>query len=112
MGLTGASLNRFRSRVDDVMRDAFPCSLLIRGQKVTAASPGARAESEYVSGGLHPNFRISFRIPKSAFLVRAPEIGEALEWFIDGREIPLEITECSIRSAEDVYPVTCKHRLT
>jgi hypothetical protein len=111
MGLTGAGLNRFRARVDEAMRDAFPVKLLIRGKAVTAASPGARTGSDFLAGGLNPTFRISFRIPKSAFPGKPPEVGESFEWFVDGREIPLEITDLSLRTAEDVYPVTCKYRL-
>ena len=110
MSLTGASLNRFRARVDAVLDDAFPVTLIIASLTVTASSPGGKTLTDYINGGETTNFRIPFRIPISS-LAAAPQVGDSLNWQLaDATLIPLEITEIAIRPHESRYSIVCKSR--
>lgn len=112
MSLTGKSLNRFRSRVDDTLDDAFPVSLIIAGQIVAAAGPGGRAVTQYFDGGENENFRLPFRIKKSQVPSGwEPIVGASLDWKISATEtIPLEIQEAPIRPHEDRFAFVCRKR--
>ena len=112
MSLTGKSLNRFRSRIDDTLADAFPVELIIAGQIVVAAGPGGRAVSQYFDAGEHENFRLPFRVKKSQVPNGwIPIVGNAIEWKIsETQTIPLEIQETPIRPHEDRFAFVCRKR--
>lgn len=110
MSLTGAALNRFRSRVDNVLDDAFPCTLLIAGVSVSASGPGAKTTTDYITGGESTNFRFPFRIPLAS-LVTPLAVGDSLAWVVSPiRTIALEITEISERPHDARISITCKNR--
>jgi hypothetical protein len=110
MGLTGSALNRFRDRIDETLRDAFPCRLSINGHLVTASGPGGRAVSEYEDGGQDHTYRFPFRVPLSA--LQSPlAIGQSVDWIIsDIKTLHLEIMELPERPHESVAAFTCKKR--
>jgi hypothetical protein len=112
MGLTGAALNRFRNRVDQVLVDALPCKLFIRGREFTGSGPGGRVMSDYEEGGERQKARFPFRVPAAAFPDDSPRIGEAIRWELDnGKVLELELCEFSIRDTDLMVPVVCKFRL-
>jgi hypothetical protein len=110
MGLTGASLNRFRKKVDAVLDDAFAADLLIGNHSVTGSCPGGKIMTEFVEAGESKNFRFPFRIP-AASLLSPLQIGDALEWQISPtHSIALEVIEVSTRPHEERIAITCKKR--
>lgn len=112
MGLTGKGLNRFRKRVDSVLEDMFPVTLLIDGHTYQGSGPGARIATEFTAGGERQNFRFPFRVPKSR-LAKGPAVGDSLVWKVDDlTEILLEVIEIATRPHEDRWSFTCRKRLT
>lgn len=110
MGLTGASLNRFRQQVDAVLDDAFPVELLIASHSVTGSGVGGKTMTDFVNGGETKTFRFPFRIPSASLLVPL-QVGDSLEWKISPtRSIPLEITDVSERPHEARVAIVCKIR--
>lgn len=108
MGLTGASLNRFRDRVDDVCADAFPITLRIGDTEYADCSgPGARLASFLPDGGSDPDLRVPIRIPLAAF-PQGPKIGDRMIWIVNDHEIPVEVVQVGIRPVENRWPVVVK----
>jgi hypothetical protein len=110
MSLSGASLNRFRNRVDAVLDDAFPVTLIIASVPVAAAGPGGKTVTDFMDAGESTNFRFPFRILKS-LLATPPAVGDAIDWQIEvGNTLPLEVAEIAVRPHEDRYSIICKSR--
>ena len=110
MGLTGSALNSFRDRIDETLRDAFPCSLSIHGKLVTGSGPGGRAVSDYEDGGESFTYRFPFRVPRAA-LPLPLEIGQSVDWIVDeAKTLKLEIMELPERPHESTLAFTCKKR--
>ncbi len=112
MSLSGQSLNRFRSRIDDTLDDAFPVSLIIDGQTVAGAGPGGRVVTQYLDGGETQNFRLPFRVKKSEVPSGwTPVVGASIDWKISATQtIALEIQEAPIRRHEDRFAFVCRKR--
>lgn len=110
MGLTGSALNAFRARVDEVLRDCFPCSLAIHGEIVSGSGPGGRAVSDYEDGGEAFTYRFPFRVPRSS-LTSPLKIGESVDWIVDEtKTLKLEVMELPERPHESEVAFTCKKR--
>lgn len=110
MGLTGASLNRFREKVDVVLDDAFPAELVIAGYSINASGVGGKTMTEMINTGESQNFRFPFRI-LTASLLAPLQVGDSLEWKISvERSIPLEVIEISERPHEARIAIVCRKR--
>lgn len=105
MSLSGASLNRFRNRVDAVLDAAFPVTLIIASVPIAAAGPGGKTVTDFMDAGESTNFRFPFRILKS-LLATPPKVGDAMQW----ESIALEIIEVSHRPHDDRYSIVCRSR--
>ena len=110
MGLTGSALNRFRDRIDETLRDCFPCSLAIKGKIVAGSGPGGRAVSDYEDGGQAYTYRFPFRVAASE--LSAPlKIGDSVDWIVTPtKTLRLEIMELPERPHESTVAFTCKKR--
>jgi hypothetical protein len=112
MSLSRSSVDRFRQRVDAVLEDFFPVSLVIDGVTVLASGPGGRITTEFQEAGQQANFRYSFRVKKTAVPTGwLPKIGAPVGWELpDGPVISMEIREISTRPHEDRFAFACQHR--
>ena len=112
MSLSSASLNRFRARVDSVLEELFPVTLVIGSTIVQASGPGGRTVSEFEDGGQPENFRFSFRMAAAAAPHGwAPTKGASIDWKLsEAVNIPMEIMEVSTRPHEDRFAFICKKR--
>lgn len=112
MGLSAASFHRFRARVDEVLDDWFPATLIIDAVQVQGSGPGGRAVSQYMDGGEAETFRFPFRIPKKDAPENwTPRQGLSVDWKIDASTtLALEIHEVSIRPHEDRFSFVAKKR--
>lgn len=112
MSLSRSSVDRFRQRVDAVLEDFFPVTLVIDGVTVLASGPGGRVSNEFQEAGQHTTFRYSFRVKKSAVPAGwVPKIGQPVGWAIpDGPVILMEIREISTRPHEDRFAFACQNR--
>lgn len=111
MGLSGASLNRFRRRVDATLEDLFPAVLVIGGVEVSGSGPGGRTMTEYMDGGEATNFRHRFRLAKSVLPDWQPVVGAAVDWKISETEtLAMEIREVVTAPHEDRWGFVCGKR--
>jgi hypothetical protein len=112
MSITGSAINRLRARVDTILEDAFPVTLLISGQQVTGSGPGGRTTTTFIDGGEPENFRFSFRVPRSAVPAGwVPVMGGSVDWIVSATEtIPMEIREVSTRPHENRFAFACQKR--
>ncbi len=112
MGLSAASVRRFRQTIQDTLEELFPVILVIEEIEVPAAGPGGRTVSEYVDGGQAETYRFPFRIQKAnAPNGWKPEKGASIEWKISATEtLPLEIHQTPKHPWEDVWEITAKKR--
>ena len=109
MGLTRAGLNRFRARIDETLREVFPCVLLISGKRVDGSGPGGRVVSDFENGGLATDYRFPFRVPASD--IGGLEVGTSVDWVISAtRTLKLEISEVPERPHEGSIGFNCKKR--
>jgi hypothetical protein len=110
MGLSPASLARFRSQVDATLAGFFPATLLIGGVTVQAMSPGARQRAVFVDTGEASILTATFRIPRAALPSR-PYIGQPFSWLVEaGQTLLMEVEEISPRPHEDRWTITGKVR--
>lgn len=110
MGLTGSALNHFRDRVDETLRDVFPCSISIQGKIVAASGPGGRAVSDYEDAGQDFSYRFPFRVA-AAELTAPLKVGDSVDWIVSPtKTLRLEIMELPERPHESTLAFTCKKR--
>jgi hypothetical protein len=110
MGLTGAGLNRFRERVDEVLLDVFPATLMIGGKRVEGSGPGGKAVATFENFGEQEDFRFPFRVPGAA-LVKPLRVGVSVDWILSPTQVlKLEVVEAPLRPHESSVSFTCKKR--
>lgn len=112
MSLSSASLGRFRARVDTVLAELFPVTLVIGADLVQASGPGGRTVTQFEDAGQPESFRFPFRMAASeAPTGWAPTKGASIGWKVSASlTIPMEIHEVSTRPHEDRFAFTCKKR--
>ena len=112
MSLSSASLSRFRARVDTVLQEIFPVTLLIGSSLVTASGPGGRTVTQFEDAGQPESFRFPFRLAIAAAPAGwTPTKGASIDWKISpSLSLPMDIHDVSTRPHEDHYAFTCKKR--
>jgi hypothetical protein len=110
MGIGATGINAFRARIDEILRDVFPVTLILPdSRRISAAGVGGKAMSDFIEGGEKRNFTFPFRAPITHGWT--PTTGDSLEWLLpDGTQLRMEITETSIRPHEGIHALTCKYR--
>lgn len=110
MGLTGTSLNNFRGRVDEALRDIFPVTLRLPDNRtIPASGTGGKTMSDFMSGGGNKTFRFPFRIPLTDGW--QPVIGESIDWIVTPTlTLRMKVDEVAFRPHESIHSVVCKYR--